>query len=209
MISAAKLAANRANAQKSTGPRTAAGKLRSAQNPEKSTGPRTAAGKQRSARNALRHGLASHWREPGFAESVTALAKAIAGGTHDTQLMGLAPQIAAAEIDLMRARRARLDLVAEHSFDNIARLAAIECYEGNARLRRKIAIRAFDAAAAAEALPPKSELTERTNPTCARFLQNELTHRSSRRPEVLGAKRRASKGNPCCILRGSPGSRPG
>jgi hypothetical protein len=159
MISAAKLAANRANAQKSTGPRTAAGKLCAAQ---KSTGPRTAAGKQRSARNARRHGLASPRREPGFSDSVAALAKAIAGGTDNTELIALAVQIAAAEIDLIRARRARLDLLAENSLDNIARLAAIERYEGNARLRRKIAIRAFDAAAAAGAPSPKSEFAERT-----------------------------------------------
>jgi len=174
MISAARLAANRANAQKSTGPRTAAGKLRSAQNPKKSTGPRSAAGKQRSARNARRHGLASPWREPGFAESVAALAKAIAGGTDNTQLIGLAVQIAAAEIDLFRARRARLDLLAGQSFDNIGRLAAVERYEGNARSRRKIAIRAFDAAAAAGA-SRQSELTKRTEPNTAQPVFAERT----------------------------------
>ncbi len=162
MISAARLAANRANARKSTGPRTAAGKLRAAQNTRKSTGPRTAAGKQRSARNARRHGLASPWRAPGFAHSMAALAKAIAAGSNDTQAMELAVQIAAAELDLMRARRARLDLLAKQSFDNIAQVAAIERYERNARSRRKRAIRAFDATGVAGASARESE-SDKTN----------------------------------------------
>jgi hypothetical protein len=56
-ISPAKLAANRRNALKSTGPRTAAGKRISSRNTLKATGPRTAAGKQRVSLNALKHGL--------------------------------------------------------------------------------------------------------------------------------------------------------
>ena len=56
-ISARKLAANRRNALKSTGPRTAEGKARSAQNACRSTGPVTARGKARCAGNARRHGL--------------------------------------------------------------------------------------------------------------------------------------------------------
>jgi hypothetical protein len=71
MISAAKLAANRANAQKSTGPRTAAGKLRAAQNVRKSTGPITPAGKKRAGQNARRHGLTlPASRDPSLVEAI-------------------------------------------------------------------------------------------------------------------------------------------
>lgn len=58
-LTRAELAARRANAAKSTGPRTDAGKRRSAANALRSTGPRTPDGKQRSARNSTRHGLSS------------------------------------------------------------------------------------------------------------------------------------------------------
>jgi len=56
-VSAARLAANRLNALKSTGPRTPGGKLRSSENSRKSTGPRTGPGKARSSRNARKHGV--------------------------------------------------------------------------------------------------------------------------------------------------------
>jgi len=86
MISAAKLAANRANAQKSTGPRTAAGKLRAAQNARKSTGPITPAGKKRSGQNARRHGLTlPASRDPSLVEAIARLAHAIAGASHNPQ----------------------------------------------------------------------------------------------------------------------------
>lgn len=59
----AQILANRANAKKSTGPKTAEGKRRSAENAKKSTGPRTAKGKARSAFNALKDGT---WSEPSW-----------------------------------------------------------------------------------------------------------------------------------------------
>src|SRR5947209_1181435 len=52
-----KVAANRRNAQRSTGPRTPEGKATSARNAQRSSGPRTAHGVARSSRNALKHGL--------------------------------------------------------------------------------------------------------------------------------------------------------
>jgi hypothetical protein len=52
MTSLAKIAANRANARKSTGPKTAAGKARVARNGQNSQGPRTAAGKRAAAANS-------------------------------------------------------------------------------------------------------------------------------------------------------------
>jgi hypothetical protein len=145
MISEAKLAPNRANAQKSTGPKTALGKLHSAQNPRKSTGPRTAAGKARSAQNSRRHGLTqSAVSVPEFAHAVAGLAHAVAKGSKDPQVLALAIQFAAAQVDIVRARNERVDFLAAHPFNNIRRVAAIDWYERIARTRRKAAIRALD-----------------------------------------------------------------
>jgi hypothetical protein len=152
MISPARLAANRANAQKSTGPRTVAGKQRAARNGGKSVGPTTPTGKKRSAQNARRHGLTLPLsRDPGVAAATTGFAHAIAGTTQNAELLGLAIRVAGAELDVRRARHARLDLLAEEPCAHIRRLAAIEDYERRARARRKFAIRTFNAAAARNA----------------------------------------------------------
>lgn len=55
--SSLRIAANRANAQKSTGPKTPEGKAKSAANAVHSTGPRTPEGKARTSQNSLKHGL--------------------------------------------------------------------------------------------------------------------------------------------------------
>jgi hypothetical protein len=143
-MSAARLAANRANARKSTGPRTAAGKLRAAQNARKSTGPTTAAGKKRSAQNARRHGLnVPACRDPAVASGIAHLTCAIAAASEHPEVIAFAQRIAAAQVDLMRARRARLDLLAAKPLEAIRRLAAIERYERRARAQRAVAIRAM------------------------------------------------------------------
>ncbi|MHB1127023.1 MAG: hypothetical protein ACYC2T_08715 [Bacillota bacterium] len=61
--SEAQVTANRMNAQKSTGPKTAEGKRISAANALKSTGPKTAKGKARSAFNAIKNGFWSEYSE--------------------------------------------------------------------------------------------------------------------------------------------------
>jgi hypothetical protein len=172
MISAARLAANRANAQKSTGPKTAAGKLRVARNGRNSKGPTTAAGKMRAAQNARRHGLShSASNAPEFAQAVADLGRAFAAGSQDARVLGFAMQAAAAQIDLMRARCARVDLLTAHPFDNLRRVAAIDRYERFARTRRKLAIRALGALAGTSAVathgeaPEPAKLSERTKPT--------------------------------------------
>jgi hypothetical protein len=156
-ISARRLAANRANARKSTGPRTAAGKARS-------------------ARNARRHGLTLPvLDDPALSSEAEALARAIAGPKADAERHAAAGRIAEAQIDLVRVRRARRQLMAElqrhiaqelFSADEkahalIRRLAALERYEASAWSRRKMAIRAFDAIG----LPPPSRRdSRRTKP---------------------------------------------
>jgi hypothetical protein len=130
MTSAAKLAANRRNARLSTGPRTVAGKARS-------------------ALNARRHGLAQLVvRDPTWSQEVNALAAAIAGADADARRYELACAIAAAQIDLVRVARARRELFAAAMREGagIPRLAALGRYERRALARRRRAIDNFDAA---------------------------------------------------------------
>jgi hypothetical protein len=94
LISARKLHANRANAQRSTGPKTAAGRASA-------------------ARNARRHGLSVPVSsDPAFASEIEALARQIAGEGAPPILLDLARRIAEAQLDVMRVRRARTDLIA-------------------------------------------------------------------------------------------------
>jgi hypothetical protein len=129
VTSARKLLANRANARKSTGPRTPAGKARV-------------------AGNARRHGLSvPAARDPALAEAIETLARAIAGAEAAAPRHALAGRIAQAQIELVRVRSARRALLAQAG-DNpgaTAKLAAIDDYERRARSQRRQAMRAFDA----------------------------------------------------------------
>ncbi len=92
MSSERKLSANRANARQSTGPRSVAGK-------------------RRSARNAEKHGLSVPvLQDAELAKDVEGLALKIALGRRD-QPFEMAVAIAEAEIDLIRIRRLRSDLI--------------------------------------------------------------------------------------------------
>ena len=148
--SAAKRAANRRNAQQSTGPKTLAGKARA-------------------ARNARRHGLTlSARRDPVLACAIKALVHRIAGAAASLTRRERAERIAAAQTDVLRVRQARQDLYSTRcvSPDLVRRLASLERYERRARSRRKFAIRHFDAA------------RERYDATM-RFGQNEPTNRNN------------------------------
>src|SRR5215510_6906587 len=84
------LAANRANAARSTGPRTAAGKAAV-------------------ARNALRHGLSLPvLADPALAPEVTALAGRIASPGASGAAQAAALRIAEAQVNVLRMRRVRL-----------------------------------------------------------------------------------------------------
>ncbi len=130
MTSALRIAANRRNALRSTGPRTAAGKARSAQ-------------------NACRHGLNRPAAEQAeFAQAIASLAHLIAGEGVEDGRLAAAFRIAAAHMDVVRVRRAHCDLfpMAMTDFDMVRRLAALDFYERRALARRGKAMDAFDAA---------------------------------------------------------------
>src|SRR5262245_18835700 len=136
---------------------------------------RTAAGKARSAQNARRHGLTlSAAVNPACSDAVAALAHAIAGTPADPVRHALAWRIAAAQVDVARARRARGDLypAALASRDGVRRLAAIDDYERRALARRRSAIRAFDAHAQRQ----WRENEPKARPQAAPARENEPTH---------------------------------
>jgi hypothetical protein len=97
VTSARKLNANRANARASTGPRTAAGK-------------------KRATRNALRHGLSlSALENPTLSAEAANLAREIADEGATPDILELARSVAEAQIDLIRIRQARHDLLSRDS----------------------------------------------------------------------------------------------
>jgi hypothetical protein len=92
-VSRAKLAANRANASRSTGPKSPSGKLTV-------------------ARNALKHGLAVPVRaDPALVAPVEALTRRIAGEEAGASGLALARRVAEAQIGLDRVRAARSALL--------------------------------------------------------------------------------------------------
>ncbi|HLQ88693.1 MAG TPA: hypothetical protein VK148_01490 [Xanthobacteraceae bacterium] len=143
MTSIHQIMANRANALKSTGPKTSAGKARASQ-------------------NALRHGCESLalWAG-GYAEEIEVLARTMAGNDVSGGRFAQARRIAAAQLDLARVRQMKLDLQTAANFGSVADgldrtvrvspdwnllvpISKLERYEQRARARRRRAIREFD-----------------------------------------------------------------
>jgi hypothetical protein len=102
MASEEKIAANRRNAAKSKGPRSAAGK-------------------NKARRNAQTHGLSSLIERTAIRKDIEALARELADGDESEIVLAHARSAAEAEFDLGRARRAKLALV-----DRVADFGSLE-----------------------------------------------------------------------------------
>lgn len=94
--------------------RLSARTLANRRNARRSTGPKSAAGKAMVAKNAFRHGLAIPVDlDSALAPEIDRLAIAIAGRTADAHRRARARDIAEAQIDLNRIRAARLALLGD------------------------------------------------------------------------------------------------
>ena len=152
------------------------------QNARASTGPKSATGKARSSANARRHRLAVPiWSDPGLTADALELSKNIAGVHPSPQVMAHAQQVAEAQIEVVRVRRWRLDLMDRHLshlglenpddraselrrdaelslkkasivLDLTPRLQLLDRYERRAASRRNRAIQSFTAVRVVEAL---------------------------------------------------------
>jgi hypothetical protein len=128
MATERQVAANRANAKRSTGPKTAAGKLKA-------------------SRNAFRHGLSTSLPiDPLDPARADAIVEAFLAGSEGADGSAVATEFAQAQLELLRIRSVRTDMLERintSSADALHRLLSIDRYETRALRRRR---RAFPAA---------------------------------------------------------------
>ena len=74
-------------------------------NAQKSTGPTTGQGKKRSSKNAYRHGLSLPVCNVGLQKQLKDLSRQFAGDASDAKTLGLAERAAEAQTDLVRVRK--------------------------------------------------------------------------------------------------------
>ena len=102
-------------------------------NAQASSGPKTARGRSHAARNALRHALSlSVYSDPALFKELEALAREIIGTNANPEMQELARRIAEAQIDLRRVRHARHQILSQALTD--------PDYESEAMLRKKSAL---------------------------------------------------------------------
>ena len=119
MASEKQIAANRANAKRSTGPKTAAGKLRS-------------------SRNAFRHGLSGPLpSDPATSASVDWIAGEVAGDQASNHQKAGAQGFARAQVELLRIRSIRSE--------QLAKVDLADCTDGNLReLKRLVTLDRYE-----------------------------------------------------------------
>jgi hypothetical protein len=128
MASEQQILANRRNAQKSTGPHTAAGRL-------KSSG------------NALRHGLSLPLRlDAATSAKVDTMVRVLTPDLPDEEQLSAATELAQAQLQLLRIRGVRAELMATFDLScgddqKLLRLAALDRYERLALTQRRRASR--------------------------------------------------------------------
>ena len=112
-------------------------------NAQRSTGPRTAAGKSTSSRNALRHGLSRPQEMNAATEAdIHQLTNEIVGHCDNNYQLRYANEAATALLDLIRIRKVRTEMLAAMNLakatpDELQRLLALHRYESRARTRRR------------------------------------------------------------------------
>lgn len=117
-------------------------------NAQRSTGPRSAAGKSISSRNALRHGLSlPQNRDAATMSELKALSSKIAGeNQYNPRLrnhrLNCANEAASAMLDLIRFRQVRMTILATLDFktanpEQLRRLSALDRYERRAITKRR------------------------------------------------------------------------
>jgi hypothetical protein len=114
-------------------------------NAKRSTGPKTKSGRHASSRNAPRHGLACPPPRNEFTSTDTEiLARALLHEGADHDQLAAARQVAQAQLDLSRVRMVRATLMASldivrGNMSEFRRLMVIDRYERIARAKRRMA----------------------------------------------------------------------
>jgi hypothetical protein len=122
MATKKQIAANRANAKLSTGPKTAAGRFKS-------------------SRNAFRHGLTAQFQlDPTVTERVDAMARLLVGVSDNAEQQLAATEWSQAQLELLRVRAVRAKILTEvdlASRPELQGLAALDRYERCAHAKRR------------------------------------------------------------------------
>jgi hypothetical protein len=114
-------------------------------NAKRSTGPKTSAGKSKASRNAFRHGLSCPLPEDS-SEQLGALSRILGSEEADEAQLRYLTEVAHAQLELLRIRKIRSELMAVIDLGSgdrrpLWRLMALDRYERSASTKRRRAAR--------------------------------------------------------------------